>query len=145
MRLLFVVSLTGSSFCSSTQLNLLRYLTTDPQPPDLGQKAEESTDIGVEYYTTIDLSNNTKTAELLTSNIPWGEMAATKLAVNAQDDGNDWDSRYPTGGLPAQPFRVIIPDELPTIITPRLRLRGMKPEDAEGVLAMWLSRSGAPL
>lgn len=69
-------------------------------------------------------------------------MADAKPKVNSQDDDCDWNTRYPTGGLPPQPFRVILPDELPIITTPRLRLRGTKPEDAEQILALWLSQPG---
>lgn len=55
------------------------------------------------------------------------------------EENKDWDQRYPTGGLPPQPFRTIIPAELPQIITPRLRLRGIKEGDAEGILETWRS------
>ncbi|KAK2803729.1 hypothetical protein FQN51_002958 [Onygenales sp. PD_10] len=68
----------------------------------------------------------------------------TILSIDKNDDDADWDTKYPTGGMPPRPCHVLIPEELPTITTKRLYLRPLKADDAEGILAFWETRLSNP-
>ncbi|KAL1956575.1 hypothetical protein VTO42DRAFT_7046 [Malbranchea cinnamomea] len=60
--------------------------------------------------------------------------------TNDQNNDDSWSGRYPTGGIPPQPFHVLIPEEVPPIITERLYLRSIREDDVEGILKTWLSQ-----
>ncbi|KAK2743549.1 hypothetical protein FQN57_004847 [Myotisia sp. PD_48] len=53
------------------------------------------------------------------------------MDIELELENIEWDIICPTGGIPPQPFRVIIPQEIAPIITPRLYLRQTQMEDAE--------------